>query len=390
MKVLLTEIIRKECEQYRLIEFGLLNSVEEGVELLLSVLPISALEGEYSFDCFRMRREKALNRFYRRIRYADFLTLQKSRTGFDRFLFFFQQRLVSHLHSAYTLPTLDRELALPARTLAFKLSRTLAESYRNRLLLKIERLKSPHEMERCCRRLLQRRFPLGWSEVLTRLEKKDDDYWEEIYLWIKKLAGSVTSRLYPSIHYRKEIEQDTWADTSVFLQQKVVAGLLPSLENALHFRHYMLRVCVNKCHEAGRRNRMTDVVGETDDISGRLAEEKERDEEATETDQAGPMDFTDIDPRDQAAVSRALTAILWERTEPWYSRLTEGQEEKVRVLFLHYVSGKSYAEIAMMQTKALSAADFKRYQDKLRQDTVRIRSLLKQRFLCLLNTQKRK
>lgn len=387
MKALLTEIIRKECEQYRLIEFGLLKSVEEGVDLLFSLIPPARLEGTLPYACFRRHREKALNRFYRRLGYADFLTARATGAQFDRFLFFSQQRLLQKLRRAHTLPALDRELALSPRTLAFKLSRRLAESYRGRLLLKIEKLNSPSEVESCCRRLLESRFPLGWCEVWNQLKKNDEGYWEEIYAWIKKLARSVTSRLYPSIQYKKEIEQDTWTETALFLQEKITSGTLPSLENALHFRHYTLRVCVNKCHEAGRCNRMSNVVWEIDDISGRLAGGTGDNEEIENTNRE---DWNDIDPGDNAAVSRALTAILWDRIEPWYSRLTEGQEERVRILFLHYVAGKSYAEIARMQTKALSPDEFRRYQDKLRQETVRIRSLLKRRFLRLLDTQKRK
>lgn len=386
MKTLLTEIVRKECEQYRLVEFGLLNSVEEGVDILLSVLPPGAVRQECPFSSFNRWRGKMLNRFYRRIRYADFLHSRSCSDEFARFLYFFQQRLLGRIREQYHQPTLDNELALPPRTVAFKLSQQMAEDHRERLLLKVRQLKSAVEMETCCHCFLKKHFPLGLQAFLNQLKKADESYWHEMYGLIKKMAGSVTFRLYPSIQYRREIEQDTWSDTSLFLRNKMITGKLPFLESALHFRHYILRICVNKCHEAGRCNRMNHIVWESDQLPLHFGEEM-ADSKTGEVEKE--EEWADIDPEDNAAVSRALTAILWDRTEPWYSRLTEGQEDKVKVLFLRYVDGMSYAEIVGMETQACSPEEERRKQDKLRQEVVRIRKLLKQRFIRLLKTQER-
>lgn len=392
MKSLLTEIVRKECERYGLIGFELIGSVEEGVEILSSVWPSSAAPSTSDLPGFTRRREKALNRFYKRLGYKDFIIRNGYSTDFLRFLFFFQRHLLLRMRQAYACPTLDRELAVPPRTLAFKLSRKLDEVDRSRLLLKVRSVSSPHEMEKCCHQLLENRFPLALDTLLAQLEKEDEEYWEEIYFFIREMTVRIASRLYPSIHYKKEIEHDAWSETSLFLYRKTVENLLPLFENALHFRHYILRICANKCHEAGRIHRPKYVLGE--------------DSIPTEgmTDEGGENDLSagwntdcwdDIDPDDNAAVSRALTAILWDRTEPWYSRLIEGVEEKVEILLLHYVSGKSYTEIARMQNitlypeRNLSAKQFKRRENNLRQESVRVRKLLKERFIRLLKKNSR-
>lgn len=384
MKTLLTEMVRKECEQYRLVEFGLLNSVEEGVDILLSVLPPGTIGQACSFSSFPLWRGKALNRFYSKIRYSDFLRSRCCSAEFIRFLYFFQQRLLVEIRRRYHQPTLDNDLALPPRTIAFKLSPRMQEEHRERLVLKVQRLKSAGEMQMCCRCFLKNHFPLDWPTLVKRLKKEDESYWQELYCLIKKLAGSVTLRLYPSLQYRREIEQDTWSDASLFLREKVRAGDLSLWENALHFRHYILRICVNKCHEAGRYNRMKNMVWETDQIPFCLEEEID---EGGKGETENEEKWADIDPEDNAAVSRALTAVLWDRTEPWYSRVTEGQEEKVRILFLRYVSGKSYAEIVRMQRGMVPPEQARKEENKLRQEVVRIRKLLKQRFISLLQTQ---
>lgn len=385
-KTWLAEVVRKECEQYRLIEFGLLHSVEEGVALLQSQFPSSAVEEETSFPSFYARRKKALNRFYSRVRFADFLMSQGRSAAFGRFLFFFQQRLLIQIRETHPFPTIDKELAIPTRTVAFKLSKEMAESYRERLLQKIEKVKFPAEMKKCCRCFLVARFPLKWPGLLEQLKKPDEAYWLEIYKLVKKLAERVTTRLYPATPYKKEIEQDTWADASLFLQEKLTTGPLPALESALHFRRYILSVCKYKCYEAERRNQMRQVVWEPDGVEEELIAELTEEE----PDEAGETRWDDIDPLDNVAVSRALTAVLWDRIEPWYGQLTEGQEEKVRILFLRYVSGQSYAEIVRQRHGILSPQKARKEEAKLRQEVVRIRKRLKQRFIRLLNMQKNK
>ena len=66
MRTILTEIIRKECERYRLIEFGLLSSVEEGVEKLLPLI-LARFDGD--FNAFSLWRKQVLDCFYAQLEY---------------------------------------------------------------------------------------------------------------------------------------------------------------------------------------------------------------------------------------------------------------------------------------------------------------------------------
>lgn len=393
MRNLLTEIIRKECERYDLIDLEVIRSIEEGVDILSSVWPLSDDGCPVPFPLFVRQRRKALNRFYYRLGYKEFLKRESRSSRFVRFLFFFQRRLLGHIRKAYYCPTLDRELAVSPHTIAFKLSRLMSETHRDRLLFKLQGLNSPYEMEKCCRLFLENHFPLPFDTLLTYLQKEDKEYWEELFLLIRNMAVRIASRLYPSLHYKKEIEHDTWSETSLFLYRKTVEKLLPFFETALHFRHYILRICTNKCHEAERIHRMKHIVGEESIPLCLLS-----DEEMVNEGSAGWTTecWEDIDPDNNAAVSRALTAILWDRTEPWYTRLTKGVEDKVEILFLHYVSGKSYAEIARIQETSLSPKSdlspeqLQKRENKLRQEVVRVRKTLKERFIRFLKTSEGK
>lgn len=67
-----TELVRKECEAYRLVDLGLLSSVEEGVSMLLPVFETADLSVLDDFARFRVWRKEVLLLFYRQLDYAGF------------------------------------------------------------------------------------------------------------------------------------------------------------------------------------------------------------------------------------------------------------------------------------------------------------------------------
>ena len=76
--------------------------------------------------------------------------------------------------------------------------------------------------------------------------------------------------------------------------------------------------------------------------------------------------------------------ILWDRCEPWYSRLVCGMENKVEALQLYYIEKKTYREIAVIVAPELSGDEIRKMEVKLRQDVSRVRKILKERFLEML------
>ena len=140
---------------------------------------------------------------------------------------------------------------------------------------------------------------------------------------------------------------------------------------------------MNKLRESIRKNISSevplDVPGGIPEAEFQLAEEDAGNNYPVLT---GVME--DIDMENNEEVSRMLTVVLWDKVEPWYSQLTKDIEDKTKLLFLHYAEGLPYDAIAAMQGSGKSEKELKRLENKMRQDAVRTRRLLKQRFMDLL------
>lgn len=381
------EIIQKECELYRLKEFGLLTSVEKETDLLLAHLPVTAIEPGVDIDSFRLWKKKIIDLFYVRLDYASFLKRNKHKASFFRFLLTLRKRLVKQLQLEWTDDTIDSSLAVSSHTLAFKLTAIISEEADKLLYPSLDSFRSPHELEDNCYSFCKDYYPVDVDRLLNILRKDDKEFWNDIYLLIKYLAVRVTTYLLLSNQYRDDIEQDTWSESSLLFRDKILNDLIPPFDSAIHLRNYIARICQNKCYEVMRKNRQQEVLmnnpmADTDILLAKMVEDKEP--AWPDVDRSC---IIDIDPESDYEVSMALTAVLWDKTEPWYTKLVDGIEEKVNVVRQHYIDGLSYEQIAI--TKASKVAedgsiDLHRMQARLRQDVVRIRKVLKERFVEIL------
>ncbi|MCL3849770.1 hypothetical protein M1P97_00500 [Parabacteroides sp. GYB001] len=386
MENLISEIIRKECERYRLVEWGLLSSVEEETDILCSLLSLPADETWEDRERFKQWRKELLTLFYSRMDYAGFLQKQKDMEPFQRFLFFMRKRMVDRLWQNNTLPTIDADLVIPPYTLAYKFSKMVAQDENILLFREFNTIKSPLDLESRCEMACGRRYPLGLNNLFHYLKKEDKEFWSVIYLLVKKMAEYVTSNYLFSKLYKEETIADIWSDVSLLLHDKTVAGLLPVFETGAHFRHYIGRICMNKCYEAERRNAVrkefvslddpvviSDVISQSIDTNSCLERV---------VDMGNPL--LDVDMQNEYEVKCAFMVVLWDRSEPWYSKLVSGLENKVEVLRLYYIGGQSYREIAIMQLPGGSDNDIRKLENKLRQDVSRVRKILKERFMEML------
>lgn len=387
VREIITELVRKECETYRLVGFGLLSSVEEGVERLL---PLSGVADASVFDDlnrFRNWRNELLRSFYRQLDYTSFLEREGESVAFRHFLFHLNKRITFCLRERWKEPTIDKDLSVPPRTLAFKLSVMLGEELFRREQPAFSSVGMPSVLDEICRKACRECFPLELDGLLVRLKKEDSEFWNDIYLTVKRLTDCVTSGQSISIQYKKEIIQDTWGDASLLLHDKVVAGVIPVFETSLHFRNYIARICLNKCREAVRRNNLPEIFMS---VTGEMnpGEFPDAGEERPDRD-LWTGSLVDIDCDNEEEVGRCFTVVLWDKIEPWYTELTKGIEEKTELIFLHYVEGLSYEAIATMKGKGLTGDERNRLENKLRQDMVRTRRTLKQRFIEILKKSRK-
>lgn len=386
IKNIISEIIRKECERYRLSEWALLSSVEEEADVLCSLLPQPPDETWEDRETFIRWRKELLTLFYSRMDYAGFLQKQKDMESFLRYLFFMRKRIVDRLRQDNSLPTIDADLAVPPHTLAYKLSKMISKDENILLFRSCDSIKSPWDLEDRCEAACNKRYPLDLSGLLHYLKKQDEELWSAIYLLVKKMAECIVSNRLFSKQYKEETIADVWSETSLLLHDKTVAGLLPVFETAVHFRHYISRICINKCYEAERRNAERKELLSLDDpavMSGIIVQSTDTScffEKGINRD--NPL--WGVDVQNEYEVKCAFMAVLWDRCEPWYSRLIGGMEHKVEALQLYYIGRKSYREIAIMQAPELSEDEIRKFEVKLRQDVSRVRKILKERFLKML------
>lgn len=382
------EIIRKECEQYRLIELGLFDSVERVAAEFLPGCPIAGEEVFADFVRFQEWRRKVIDHFYRFLDYDRFLNRHMKRPDVNRFLFALCKRVVRRMQEEWSDETIDRVLAVPEHTLAFKLSVLLWQEINRSAFSLQPQCHNPLEIENSLDAYCRGYYPVDLDKLIDRLHQDDGGFWDELYLSIKKIVGRVTSSSMLSSLYRAETEQDTWSEASLLLHEKILSGTTPEFESAMHLRNYIIRICQNKYYEAMRRNPKPGISLDDPDWGSDAWLMKIADDPNPAFPVSDTWILSDIDTDCDYEVSCALTSILWNETEPWYSRLVDGLEDKVAVLLLHYTEGLSYEQIAeRQQPEEMSAPDRKRFQAKLRQDTVRVRKTLKERFIQILTKQ---
>lgn len=375
----ITELVRKECDAYQLVDLGLLPSVDEGVSLLLPEFGKVDRVVLDDFARFCVWRREMLQFFYKQLEYGLFVRNAGESASFRRFLFTLKRRIAGILYERCDEPTIDRELAVPGKTLAFKWSGMLDDEWFQSGRMDLLTVETPALLEEKCWGYCRDFFPIDMGKLKVRLEKNDPEFWDDLSLTIKKIADVVTSGRLVSIQYKKEIAQDVWTDTFFLLNRKMVSKCVPLFETALHFRHYIARICLNKCREAIRKYYHPDM---TLTVTGEMPSDIMEEEDVDIVGRDYGVSAINCDDEDE--VRRCLTIVLLDKLEPWYSELTKGIEDKIELVFLRYVEGLSYDEIANLKDADASQEARPRLSNRMRQTVVRTRRLLKQRFVELL------
>ncbi|EKN09324.1 hypothetical protein HMPREF1076_04353 [Parabacteroides goldsteinii CL02T12C30] len=378
------EIIQKECELYRLKEFGLLFSVESEADRLLGLLSLEDDEPFKDIGCFRIWRGKVISLFYSLLGYNGFLKQHKHDDAFTRFLLVLYKRLLRWRKKSWKGETIDRFLATSPCSLAFKMSFMLAVEANRNLYRVIDRLQTPYELEDRCDMFCESFYPIDLGKLMELLRKDDDEFWNDIYMLIRDQVNRVTSYQLLSNQYKAEIEQDTWSEASLLFHEKVVSDTIPDFESAIHLRNYIIRICQNKCYEMMRSNRSQDVLVE-DPATLRVLMETFEDETKDVSRSMDTFQPEEIDVENEYEVKVALAVLLLDKIEPWYSRLVEGIEDKVETFRQHTIEGMSYEEIARLRTYGIIMTDHK-LKACLRQEVSRVKVELKKRWLKLLKT----
>lgn len=382
------ELIRKESERYGLFDLGLMVSKEKIPEGLQSLFPEMPPGTTDDFKVYKAWRKEVLILFYNHIGYSDFLKKNGASEPVRRFVFVVKKRLLYNLWKKHSRTTLDRELSLPNHTFAYKLSYRLAYEDYSKILPHIQNALMGSDLEQICLNYCAEKFPLEFKELEQRLKLDDSEYWNDIYILIKKISRTVTSKQYISKQYKQDSEHDTWADSALLIYDKIREGDHPEFKGPAHFRNYMAKICINKCFESVKKIRMDYLSTDDPDFSKEEILKYEATNEESGEEGLDVYLLRETDLKNEVEMGNLLSYILWNKTEPWYEHLTRNQEDKIRVLLGVYVEDLSYEEIAERDRPDLSSEQKKKYQNKLRKDVERVKKRLKERFYELVIKQK--
>ncbi len=380
MESILSEILRKECETYNLVDLGLVKSPEDMLEDVAYVVPERTPAELADMQTFLSWRTIVLKKFYWLIGFNRFMWEGRQGIQPKELLSPLKRKVLNRYRERYQGTTIDADLMVPPRTVAFMLSPQLEDDLHEEEVFIVNMMQTPSDIEKYYQQRCPIHFPLDLDAFLERLAKFDPDFWEVLYAFLHTIATRVTSYIPVSRQYKAEVLQDAWSETILFMRRKVCGKEMPRFESALHFRHYIERVSRNKAYEALRINQPPEVAGWGDEFWQNV-----RDTYAHEP--SPVMEYMAIDPTNEDEVNRALAVILLDKEAPLYDRLTADIREKVELMVAYCDTRVSYDEMTGGKYSRMSPKEKTRYENNLRQKVSRTRHLIRKRFINLLTSE---
>lgn len=375
----LQEIVNHECERYYLTRLGILSSVEEGFKSLSSMVQSVNKKIFQDKKEYANWKKEILFKWYKELKCRDYFIRYHKEQFFYLYVLELRKDILARIRSRWEGETIDKHLAIPERTLAFKLSRQLVKEHNHDLFLSVMAMQTPADLNDFCREQCVTLYPVSLDNLLLRLTIDDEDFWNDISLLFKTLTHIITFGLSPYKQLRKDVEDEVWVEAVIKFREKVMNKDLPVFESSLHLRNYMQYICKNKVKETLRKENKnpepTDM--ERKDEPDDLSEPFDRDS------------IEDIDLYDEKAVKQTLIRILICKIQPWYSILTKDLEEKMEVFILHHELDMHYKDIAKDMLPEGNEEELQRLEAKLRKDTERFRKGTVKKYMDIIEERKR-
>ncbi|MDR1681109.1 MAG: hypothetical protein LBS12_04910 [Prevotellaceae bacterium] len=356
-----TEIIVKEWEKQELSYLGFSPSFRQTVIADLTPQMHSAASN------IRGLRKELVPLLYARIGYARFVERQKEKgveNPFARTVRTWLQRQLDTLRQQSAASDWDAVIKT-RQSLPFYLTALLLEDLFQPFYHSTKTFFTPDELKGYFWNEALKIYPLRFEQFIVQLRRNDSDFWNCVCELLNKLASHVTKAKIWSSTYRDIAKDEVTTESYVELNRKVRMQEV-AFNDAVHFRHYAYRICVNKMHEYCRRNKKNEATDELDAGAFRFADEN--------IDDAAPAPI-DCDVENEYEMARLAALILLDTRHPLHRRLVEGRHDKVLLLIDVAVNGLSYDEIIEERYNgaALSDAERKRLNENLRQECTRIK-----------------
>lgn len=379
VREILTEILKKEKERYKLDKIGFFRDIPTEADYILSHVDCGNFTME-NVEAYSSWRESVLRAFYADKHFSSFI---RSHTGEAAFQKMIRELFLSILEYRFTheqRTEIDRCLAPAGKTLAYLLNEEAYETLYQNYFHSSLRIDSTLELNRYCFGILRERFPLTMEEVIRYLKQDDKKGWENLCARLKTLTESVTKSVIGS--YRDDAIHDMWTETCFELRKAILNEKLQGNVEPCGLISYAAGIIRNKIREFFRKQKKEPYL---------FIEDWERDlsfkdsqwychEFKEDSVMKDFLDLKDIDIDDDYEFRMALSCVLYDREHPYHRQLIQGLEDKVDILLAHYVRNQSYEEIAFEKYGPLPEKEMKKKTDKLRQDVSRVKIKIKERF----------
>ena len=373
------EIILKEEEKHRLKYIGVLRDLQEVIERIKQNSIGSALG--------TLDKKALLNTFYSRVlKYGEFIQAEKSKNNrLKLHLFHVSKEILSHLRKE-SPAQLDNELKIRNEiSVAYHLSELLFDAIYSSFYITNEFFETPNQLNHFFDRRIAEQYPLSFSEYLSLLKQEDQSFWNLTCIYIRQTINIVSNSLLnraDNVDNKDLVRDNTWSDTYEILKDRLQQNdqTSPVFKDGIDFRNYVIQICryrvLNLNKKYGQKEFLLDDTGLLADMQDDCSAEEEI---------ATAVKELDINTSNPYEVAYAVSIILLNSTHPLHAPLIEGLEEKVEILISKVISGLSYKEIIEdLYGRTLNERDFQLAVNKARKDYERVRKVLVDRFISLI------
>lgn len=386
---MIEEIVAKECERYELEETGFVTDRRAVVKALAAhqyaAIPEGCSKEDASPDEFAGWKERLLNDWYTRDEFACFFRRKSEKRCVYGMVKRLMLNTVSRLRRKHTMSTLDDELKVEGgRTVAFKLSSSFFSGLYSEVCCKGALFVSPSQLEEACNKRVQALFPLEYPLLYDRLLVKDNEFWEELWLLIRRFVRFLVTEYKGK--EEEEVIKEVCMEAALSIQEQLERGKLKQIASASHLLNSLQMTCRNKLRESLRAEEKKKEEALLEEEDWLLLEHQQASISERDSMDGRFAYLLEVNEKSEYDVCCALADVLSYGRGKVYEALVEGMQEMVEAMSLLYVENKRYEEIAQILYGECSGKQL----TGLRKSVSRGKEYLKKRMIGLIVTYKRR
>lgn len=387
--ILIAESFQKEIEHYQLDKIGFVQNTRAEIDYLVNhIIVASEARKVVDIESYRQWRLSVFGAYYQNKDFAAFVQSHLHQTPFSKMVYNLMNNLLIQRFSHSPRTDTDHFLAPPGKTLSWLLCDEEFVKIYPRYFSNNIRIENTEQLTSYCQNILTSIFPLSTTDVLTYLSNDYKIHWENLCIRIKNLTETVTKAVIKP--YRYDATHDIWTETCFELRKAIQNGNLPLTADAPGVYAYTKGIIRNKIRAFFRTQKkeawllLVDLEQDPSfQISEQFSYEINDDPIMNEF-----VDLSNIDLEDDEVLRNVMSYLLHDQEHPIHQKLTEGLEDKIDILVLHYVKHLSYEEIALGKISNPTTEELIRETARLRKEASRGKIKIKERIRRFFSSNK--